>query len=87
MCNGRDLELEGNIHSLICGELDEPARDEVLLRIARDDGARALLREMLELQRAARRAFGYDRADRLLPKLADATVAMLANHRSECTTH
>ena len=53
------LELEECIQALLCGALDGPQRDELLLRIARDDQARELLEELLVFQQDAREALGY----------------------------
>ena len=63
------LSLEEQIQSLLCAELCEADRSSLLMRIARDDDARALLAEMLEVQQQARSAFGYD----------DSTEAMQAS--------
>jgi len=48
---------------LVRNTLDEADRHELLLRIACDDAARQLLKEMLLCQGDARAAFGYDGAD------------------------
>lgn len=52
------LALEHRIHSLLCGDLDPHARADVLGRVARDDEARHLLGEMLDMQQQARAACG-----------------------------
>ena len=57
-----DLQLEGRIHSLLCNELDEERRTQLLGRIVRDERARRILEEMLAVQQGARAAFGYDQA-------------------------
>ena len=54
------VEIERRIQPLLCGGPQALARRELLKRIACDDRAREVLAEMLEDQRDARAAFGYD---------------------------
>ncbi|KKM66645.1 hypothetical protein LCGC14_1479130 [marine sediment metagenome] len=61
------LKLEQDIHDLLCDGRGQPRRRELLLEIAQDEQARALLEEMLLHQDAARAAYGYEYAD---PKIA-----------------
>lgn len=52
--------LETRIHSLLCGELDEADRLELLSLVARSEEARRILGEMAGLQRRSRQAFGCE---------------------------
>ena len=65
------LELERRIHALLCGDLNADEKREVLLQVARDEGARQLLGEMLALEQSARTAYGYETAQGAL----DASLA------------
>jgi hypothetical protein len=56
-------DLETRLHDLLCGDLDEPQKREVLGLIARDDAARRVLGDLLRFQSLSRAAFGYDRAE------------------------
>ena len=62
------VELEERIHSLLCGDLSEKDRREILLMISRDEQARETLREMLDVQRLSRAAFGYDNLDETIAR-------------------
>jgi hypothetical protein len=57
------FELEGRLHSLLCGSLSPAEREELLGLLVHDDQARRLLEEMLGFQRACRRAAGLDEAE------------------------
>jgi hypothetical protein len=58
-----ETELEIEIHDLLCGDLPQPRRREVLALIARDDRARKSLDNQISLQERSRAAFGYHHAD------------------------
>ena len=58
-----ETELEIEIHDLLCGDLPQPRRREVLAMIARDDRARKALESLLTVQERSRAAFGYQDAD------------------------
>jgi hypothetical protein len=61
--NDEGLDTETQLHALVCGRLDESERLAVLNMLARNEAARDLLREMLDLQENSRRALGYGAAD------------------------
>ena len=81
--NGLQPELESQIHSLLCGGLDERRRQEALQRIVRDDDARTILGEMLDLQMRARAAFGYGRAEPVVAASLAALHRRLAESAGE----
>ncbi len=54
------ITLESRIQELLAGELGQTETAELLVVIGRDDEARRILAEVLELQRQSRRSFGYD---------------------------
>ena len=60
MERNEQITLEEQIHDLLCGELDEFDRAELLWRIGTDDHARRTMTEMIHLQRQVRRAFGLE---------------------------
>jgi hypothetical protein len=59
--NAAELEIE--IHALLCDDLAEPRRREVLALVARDDSARKLLASAISLQERSRASFGYHQAE------------------------
>ena len=60
------LDLERRLHALVCGDTDERERAALLARLAHDETARDVLAEMLRVQRGARAALGYERAEAAL---------------------
>ena len=63
MSDQAGIDLERQIHALLCNALGEAERRGLLLRIAREEPARALLAEMLTCQDSVREAFGYGRGE------------------------
>ena len=66
-----DNHLERRMHRLLCGELGEAERLELLERVAADEPARQLLAEMVAVRRAAARAAGLDDAAGDIPAALD----------------
>ena len=60
------LAMECRIHDLLCDEVSEEGRRGLLDGLPYTGGMRDLACEMLEVQNDARRAFGYEGADRAL---------------------
>jgi len=72
------LDLEERLHALLC---DEPGPDErlaLLALVSRDEGARRLLREMLQVQEQARAACGYDEAADVLRRSMESVLLSVA---------
>ena len=78
-----DQQLRTSIHALLCGDLPADQADKVLCRIAREDRARELLRESIELRDRSRAAFGYDRAGEAAGEsLARLTASSMRSRRA-----
>ena len=77
MQNEADRELEARVDDLLSGSLPPDGREELLLRIARDERARDVLRGAIELRRRARAAFGYDGADEAIAASLAETIRSL----------
>ena len=75
MQDERDYELESRVQALLGGDLSPEETDELLLRIAREDRARTVLRESIELRDRSRAAFGYARADEAMRAPMAAVIA------------
>jgi len=75
MQDERDYELESRVQALLGGDLSREETDEILLRIAREDRARTVLRESIELRDRSRAAFGYARADEAMRASMAAVIA------------
>lgn len=83
----RIIEMESRIQELLAGELSQAEMSELLAEIARNDDARRILSEMIELQRQSRRCFGYDVDDAATKtSLAGTIDAMRSTHISAGTT-
>ena len=76
--NDSHLDLERLLHDLICGSLSDGEREEVLSEICSDQGTRNLLAEMLNMQKQARAASGYDQAERQMQASLSRLKAVLA---------
>jgi anti-sigma factor RsiW len=64
------------LQALLSGSLSPAEMRRVLALVARDDGARRLLDEMLALERTVRAAYGYDRTEE---KMKDSLASLLAS--------
>jgi hypothetical protein len=64
------------LQALLSGSLSPSDMRQVLALVARDDGARRLLGEMLAFERTVRAAYGYDRTEE---KMKDSLASLLAS--------
>jgi hypothetical protein len=64
------------LQALLSGSLSPAEMRHVLAMVARDDGARRMLDEMLALERTVRAAYGYDRTEE---KMRDSLASLLAS--------
>jgi hypothetical protein len=71
--------LEERLAALVSGDLAPEEAREVLLLVTHDAEARQLLGEMLDLQAAARRAYGFDQA---VPRMRESLAQLLGSLRS-----
>ena len=76
--NDSKLDLERQLHDLICGSLSESERGEVLSQICGDQPTRSVLAKMLDLQKQARAASGYDQAEQEMKDSLSRLKASLA---------
>ncbi|MCX5654981.1 MAG: hypothetical protein NTY65_10080 [Planctomycetota bacterium] len=67
------------LQALLSGSLSPAEMRHVLAMVARDDGARRMLDEMLALERTVRAAYGYDRTEE---KMRDSLASLLASLRA-----
>jgi len=67
------------LQALLSGSLSPDEMRQVLARVARDDGARRMLDEMLTTERTLRTAYGYDRTE---GKMRDSLVSLLTSLRA-----
>ncbi len=81
MQDEQDHDLQARIDALLAGRLGREETDEILLRIAREDGVREILRESIDLRDRSRAAFGYDGADEAMRDSMAAVIASLKPDR------
>jgi len=72
----RHADAAERLQALLSGSLSPAEMRQVLALVARDDGARRMLDEMLALERTLRAAYGYDRTEE---KMRDSLASLLAS--------
>ena len=87
MNDKNDINLETKLHSLLCGDLNDAQRVEILEVLVGNTTARQLLAEMLNCQQLAREAFGYDVDQSDMPQLIGRLQTMLSNDTQTNSTN
>jgi hypothetical protein len=69
------LEMQTRLQALLCGELPDSARLQLLEEIAQNAPMQSTLKQMIAQQKASRAAFGYDKVDEMIEARLPAAMA------------